>query len=38
MGLPAMPVESAVNLSDGLAYFIVEKKVYQVDTTALQVI
>ncbi|OQV16104.1 hypothetical protein BV898_09740 [Hypsibius exemplaris] len=38
MGLPDQPIESAVNLSDGLAYLISEKTVYQVDTSALQVV
>ncbi|GAV08377.1 hypothetical protein RvY_18081-2 [Ramazzottius varieornatus] len=38
MGLPDLPVESAVNLSDGLAYLIVENIVYQMDTSSLQVI
>ena len=37
MGLPDLPVESAVNLSDGLAYLIVEDIVYQMDTSSLQV-
>lgn len=37
MGLPEEPVDSAVNLSDGLAYLIVEKTVHQLDTSSLQV-
>ena len=37
MGIPEQAVESAVNLSDGLAYLISDKTVYQVDTSALQV-
>ncbi|XP_055332024.1 matrix metalloproteinase-14-like [Paramacrobiotus metropolitanus] len=38
MGLPALPVETAVNLSDGLAYIVIDKTAYQVDTISLQVV